>query len=316
MSLEADILWMFDMPSQAGIWPHDAAHSSILVDGDFLYLNSGTGVDNSHRVIRTPNAPSLIVLNKKTGAFVARDDEKIAPQIFHSTWSSPSLGFVGDARRIFFAAGDGVLRAFDPVTPGGEAKTRSLKKIWQLDPDPTAPKENVHRFTSNRQIGPSNIYGMPVVLDGRVYVAGGGDLFWGKNEAWLKCIDIRGNGDVTSSAEIWSYPLNRHVVATPAIADGLIFITDVGRTLHCVDATSGKPVWTHGTQSEFWASPLVADGKVFVGNRKGEFFVFRAAREKELLSTFQFKAPNSATVCAANGVDYIGTLTHLYAVGL
>jgi outer membrane protein assembly factor BamB len=286
------------------------------VDGDFLYLNSGTGVDNSHRVIRTPNAPSLIVLNKKTGAFVARDEEKIAPQIFHSTWSSPSLGFVGDARRIFFAAGDGVLRAFDPVTPGGEAKTRSLKKIWQFDPDPTAPKENVHRFTSNRQIGPSNIYGMPVVLDGRVYVAGGGDLFWGKNEAWLKCIDIRGNGDVTSSAEIWSYPLNRHVVATPAIADGLIFITDVGRTLHCVDATSGKPVWTHGTQSEFWASPLVADGKVFVGNRKGEFFVFRAAREKELLSTFQFKAPISATVCAANGVVYIGTMTHLYAVGL
>jgi len=321
-SIDADILWLFDLPSQGGIWPHDAAHSSILIDGDLLYLNTGTGVDNSHRAIRTPNAPSLIVLNKRTGALVARDDEKIAPQIFHATWSSPSLGLVrSGVHRIFFAAGDGIVRGFEPVreTDGGEASAsnRVLKKVWQFDPDPNAPKENVHRFTSNRQIGPSNIYGMPVVLDGKLYVAGGGDLFWGKNEAWLKCVDMKGDGDVTSSGEIWSYPLTRHVVSTPAITDdGLIFIADVGRTVHCVDRASGKSLWTHATQGDFWASPFVADGKVFIGNRKGEFFIFRASREKELLSFFQFKQPISATACAANGVLYIGTMTDLYAVAL
>jgi len=41
-----------------------------------------------------------------------------------------------------------------------------------------------------------------------------------------------------------------------------------------------------------------------------------ASREKELLSSFQFKQPISATACAANGILYIGTMTHLYAVGL
>jgi outer membrane protein assembly factor BamB len=320
-SLDADIIWLFDLPSQAGIWPHDAAHSSILIDGDLLYLNSGTGVDNSHRVIRTPGAPSLIVLDKHSGAFVARDEEKIAPQIFHATWSSPSRAIVHGAARIFFAAGDGIVRGFEPITRGDATNKESppvaLKKIWQFDPDPGAPKENVHRFTSNRQIGPSNIYGMPVALDGKLYVAGGGDLFWGKNEAWLKCIDATGMGDVTSSGEIWSYPLNRHVVSTPAITDdGLIFIADVGRTVHCLERASGKVCWTHATQGDFWASPLVADGKVYIGNRKGEFLIFRASREKELLSSYQFKAPISATACAANGVVYIGTMTHLYAVAL
>src|SRR5438477_7507879 len=29
--LAADIAWLFDLPSGAGIWPHDAAHSSILI---------------------------------------------------------------------------------------------------------------------------------------------------------------------------------------------------------------------------------------------------------------------------------------------
>ncbi|HEY6168973.1 MAG TPA: PQQ-binding-like beta-propeller repeat protein, partial [Verrucomicrobiae bacterium] len=41
--LDADIVWMFDLVSGAGIWPHDGAHSSILVHGDHLYLNTGTG---------------------------------------------------------------------------------------------------------------------------------------------------------------------------------------------------------------------------------------------------------------------------------
>jgi len=34
--IDADIIWLFDIPNQAGTWPHDAAHSSILIDGDFL----------------------------------------------------------------------------------------------------------------------------------------------------------------------------------------------------------------------------------------------------------------------------------------
>src|SRR5690606_21320034 len=91
---DADILWLFDMTSEAGIWSHDGAHSSILVRGDYLYLNTGTGVDNTHKKIRTPDAPSLIVLEKSTGRLVAREREGIAPNIFHCTWSAPAMGKV------------------------------------------------------------------------------------------------------------------------------------------------------------------------------------------------------------------------------
>ena len=315
--LDADIIWLFDLPTGAGIWSHDAAHSSILIHGEYLYLNSGTGVDNTHKKIRTPDAPSLVVLDKRTGRFVARDYEHMAPNIFHSTWCSPSLGKVNNRALLFFGGGNGIVYAFetlDGVTEPPQGDLLGLRKVWQFDFDPTAPKTNVHRYNSNRSEGPSNFYGMPVFYGNRVYVAGGGDIWWGKNEAGLKCIDATRTGDITTDGLVWSYPLQKHVMATPAIANGLVFIADCGRLLHCVDAETGKACWTQGVTGEVWASALVADGKVYVGTRSGNFYVMSAGREKRLLASLDLKSPISATASAANGVLYVATMNRLYAV--
>ena len=184
-------LWNFNLTSGAGIWSHDAAHTSILIHGEHLYLNTGTGVDNTHKRIRNPEAPSLVVLDKGTGALLARDNENIAPNIFHSTWSSPSLGIVQGRPLIFFAAGDGMVYAFEPLHENFELRAKTstggglparLHSVWRFDFDPDAPKTNIHRFNSNRRESPSNFYGMPVLNEGRLYVAGGGDLWWVKTK--------------------------------------------------------------------------------------------------------------------------------------
>jgi outer membrane protein assembly factor BamB len=317
--LDADIIWAFDMPDQAGTWPHDGAHSSILVRGNLLYLNTGTGVDNTHKVIRTPDAPSLIVLDKRTGRYLARDDEHIATNIFHATWSSPSMAKVNGRDLIFFCGGNGIVYAFEPLTEPKEPTAAGsppalLKKVWQFDIDPEGPKAEIHTFLSNRINGPSNIYGMPVFYDGLLYVAGGGDIFWGKNEAWLKCIDPSGSGDITKTGLRWYYALNRHTMTTAAIADGLVYATDTQHTLHCVDAKSGAAYWTHDIGAEVWASPYVADGKVYIGNRRGGFWVMAAGKEKKELSHIELTTPISGTVTAANGVLYLATMTQLYAI--
>lgn len=316
------ILWLFNLTTGAGIWSHDAAHSSILVNGDYLYLNTGTGVDNTHKRIRTPDAPSLVVLDKKTGRLVARDNEGIAPNIFHSTWASPSLAEVNGRSLIFFAAGNGILYAFNSLersrpelgNPGTASGASLLQKVWQFDFDPEAPKTSVHQYNSNRREGPSNFYGMPVFYQNRIYVAGGGDLWWGKNEAWLKCIDATGTGNVTSNALIWTYPLQKHVLSTAAIYRGMIFIADCGRGFHCLNIESGKPFWTQDIEGEAWASPLVADGRVYLGTRSGMFYVFAASRGKKLLSKIEMGNPISATATAANGVLYVATMTQLFAL--
>jgi outer membrane protein assembly factor BamB len=319
-----EILWLFNLTAGAGIWSHDAAHSSILIRGNLLYLNTGTGVDNTHIRIRAPDAPSLVVLDKRTGRLVARDNEHIAPNIFHCTWAAPSAGEVNGRPLIFFAAGNGIVYAFDPVQdppsppdPSQHPTTPSpqfLTRVFQFDFDPEAPKTNVHKYHSNRLEGPTDFFGMPVFYRDRLYVAGGGDIWWGKNQAWLKCIDATRTGDITTNGLVWSYPLQKHVMATPAVWQGLVFIADCGRVLHCVDAMTGLPCWTHELKGEAWASPLVADGKVYLGTRNGSFYVFAAQRQKQLLSTVDLGSPISSTATAANGVLYLATMTRLYAL--
>jgi outer membrane protein assembly factor BamB len=314
-SLDADIVWKFDLTEGAGIYSHDAAHSSILILGDHLYLNTGTGVDNTHRKIRTPDAPGLVVLDKGTGRLLAREREGIAPNIFHSTWSPPSLGAVDGRDRIFFAAGNGFLYAFEPLARDRNSQeVATLKKLLQFDFDPSAPKTEVHRFTTNRREGPSNFYGMPVFQDGRIFLAGGGDVFWGKNEAWLKCIRATGAGDVTATATVWSYALEKHTLSTPAVHDGLVYIADTGKRVHCVDGATGQACWTHDARNEFWSSPMVVDGKLFAGTRGGDLLVFAAGREKRILAELNLGAPISATPVAANGSLYFATMTRLFAV--
>ena len=318
--LDADILWRFDLTSGAGIWSHDAAHSSIVVGGNYLFLNSGTGVDNTHRNIRTPDAPSLVVIDKRTGRLVARDGEAIAPNIFHATWSAPSMGRVNGQPRLFLAAGNGVVYGFD--LPAEEALDRYSSRLpeapplrmgsaWRFDFDPEAPKTNVHKYNSNRREGPSDFFGMPVFHGGRIYVAGGGDIWWGKTEAWIKCSPTEGG---SAGRLVWSYPLRKHVLSTPAVADGLVFIADCGGVVHCLDAETGKALWTGEIAGEAWASPMVADGKVYLGTRSGKFYVFALAREKKVLGVMDLGSPISGTVTAANGTLYLATMRRLYAL--
>jgi outer membrane protein assembly factor BamB len=313
--LDADIIWISDLVKEAGVHIHDQVEGSVLIDGDLLYVNSNNGVDNTHRRIRSPDAPSLVVLDKRTGRIVAQDAEHIGPHIFHSTWSSPSLGVVNGRRMVFFGGDDGICYAFDALDGTASVGAMAmLRNVWRFDCDPAGPKGDVHRYISNRKEGPSEILGMPVFHDNKIYVVAGGDLWWGKRKSWLKCIDATKSGDVTKTAEVWSYPLSRESCSTPAIYNGMIFVADCGGVIHCVDAGTGQSVWTYKADGGFWSSPMIADGKLYIGTRAGEFDVLAATREKRLISSTQIGDPITATVTPANGTLFLATMTHLYAL--
>ena len=313
---DADILWLYDMRSEVGVHPHDAQHGSILLHGRYLYVNTSNGLNPKHTGVGNADAPSLVVLDKETGKLLAVDGQNIGPRIYHNTWSSPALATVNGKTLVFFCGGDGVVYAFKALDADKPPPaTGKLERVWRFDPDPTSPKENVHEYIRNRKVSPSTIMGMPVFHDNRLYVAYGGDIWWGKREAWLTCIDVTKEGeDITETARQWRYTLKQHCCSTPAVTDELVFIADCGKIVHCVDAKTGRSHWTHEPRGHFWSSPLVADGKVYVGSRRGELLVFAASKEKRLIATSDMGDPISAAPVAANGVLYIATQRWLYAL--
>lgn len=314
-SKDGSVLWGFDMPGQIGVNTHDSANTSVLLHGQHLYVSTPNGVNYTHRHRPSPQSPGLIVLDKNTGRLLARDDTGIGARVFHSTFSSPSLGKVNGRPLVFYGGGDGVCYAFEALTESASSTNPPaiLKPVWTFDCDPTAPKENISQYQGNRDVSPSNIVGMPVFHNNRIYVAAGGDPWHGKRQAWLKCIDATKTGDITRTGELWSYPLNRHCIGTPAVHDEMVFIGDFGRTLHCVDANTGRAYWTHETKGEIWGSPLVADGKVYIGTKLGEFWVLAASKEKKIIHSVRVDTPIHGTPVAANGTLFVATMKRLYA---
>lgn len=326
---DADIIWVLDLRAAAGVRPHDSAHSSILLDGHFLYVNTSNGLTSKHDGVDKPEAPSLVVVDKRTGRLVAQEREGISRKIFHSTWSSPALGEVSGRRLVFFGGGDGVCYAFDALASKSEAAppapfadgvgqpaqpVAALKLAWRFDCDPQAPKENIHSYIRNRRESPSNIKSMPVFHQGRLFVTVGGDIWWGKHEAFLQCIDATQTGDITSRGPVWAYPVGKHCCSTPAIHEGLVYVADCDGKVHCVDAQTGKAYWVHEAGGEIWASTLIADGKVYIGTRRGQFWVLATGREKRVLGSVRLDAPVISTAVAANKTLYVGTMTRLYAL--
>ena len=330
---DADILWVLDLRTAAGVRPHDSSNAGILIDGPYLYLNTSNGLTSKHDAVDKPNAPSLVVVDKATGQLLAREREGISKGIFHCTWSSPALGEVEGRRLVFFCGGDGVVYAFDALKPGeiqppASSDVRSdpgpnanpddgvpaLNLYWRFDCDPTAPKENIHDYIRNRRESPSNIKSMPVFHDKRVYVTVGGDIWWGKTQAWLQCIDATQSGDITDRGLVWSHPVERHCCSTPSIHDGFAYVADCAGNVHCVDVQTGQARWVHDAGSEIWASTLVADGKVYIGTRRGDFWILAAGPKKQVLSSIRLGDAVISTAVAANGTLYVGTMSELYAL--
>jgi len=327
---QARVLWEYDLWDKLGVFPCDAANGSPAIDGEFLYVQTSNGVDRNmepvkelRRKIPAPNAPNLVVLDKKTGRLVATDGLAIADRILHGQWSAVSLGKVAGRTRVFFGAGDGRCYAFEALRSAPENSVK-LKTVWSYDCIPPEYRSYggldavSHYCLGDKRckdslnqndgtfVGESEIVGTPVFHNNRVYVAIGRDPEHGRGRGALHCIDATQTGDITQRGRVWTYQGLDRTLSTVSIANGLLYLCDVAGRLHCVDAQTGECCWVHESNSTVWGSTLVADGKVYMPTPKG-LMVLAAGKEKKVLSQINVGATIFATPVAANGTLYIAS---------
>ena len=312
-----DIVWRYDMLTELKVRPHISCNSCVQVHGDLLYIATCNAADAEGKKAHSELSPALVVLDKKTGALVATDDESISTVLNHGQYSSPTFVRVNGADQLIYAAGDGFCYGFDAtpaLLPGHTLKT--LQKLWWYDCNPPEYRSKDGKpipYTSG--VGPSEIVGTPVFYKNRIYLGLGQDWTHAGSNGCFSCIDVTKRGDISDSGKIWENKAVARTNGTAAIADGLVYIADQFGVLYCLDAETGQTVWTHRIKGNVCSSPLVADGKIYIGSRDGgEFFVLAAGRERKVLATIPLRSPVHATAVAANGVLYIATNTHLYAI--
>lgn len=313
---DGDIVWRYNMLDELGLCPHNAANCSILIMGDYLYVSTANGQDWTHKEVPFPDAPSLIVLNKKTGQLVGEDHEQIAHRLFHGQWSSPSGAVVNGKPVIYFGGGDGVLYAFD-VPSDKPSGGKFLKKLWWADCNlPEFKVKDGAPINYPDADGPSEINATPVFFQNRVYTVIGQDPENGEGVGRLVCFDATKSGDLTQTGVVWDYREFHRSLSTVSIdpATGLLFVADFSGFVYCLDAATGKHYWTHDLKAHVWGSTLVADGKVLVGDEDGDLCVLAATKEKKVIQEVNFGGPIYSTPVAANGTLFVSTQTHLYAL--
>lgn len=350
--IEADVVWKLNMMNELRISQHNMCSCSVTAVGDYLFVNTGNGVDEGHIALPQGKAPSFVCMNRFTGKVLWTDNSP-GENVLHGQWSSPGYGEFNGQAQVLFAGGDGWLYSFDPAGDGAGKP----KLLWKFDGNPKESKYLLGgRATRNHFIG------TPVVYNKLVYLAVGEDPEHGEGPGHLWCIDPNKRGDVSpelvfnsknpsvpiahkrlqacekekgdftkenpNSAALWHYTsfdannnkkldfeeVMHRTIGTVAIKDDLLFVIDFSGVVHCVDATNGKQVWTHDTLDASWGSPLIVDGKVYLGTENGDVKIFKLSREKELIAEVSMDTSVYSTPIVANNTLFISNKDALFAI--
>ncbi len=131
------------MIEEVGSYPHNMSNSSPVIYGDLIYLSTSNGQDESHVHIPSPQAPSIIALNKNTGKLVW-EDNSVEDRILHGQWSTPAVGTIGGVVQVVSAQGDGWVRGYE---------AESGKKLWEFDTNPKDCRLAAHAQRADRDAG-------------------------------------------------------------------------------------------------------------------------------------------------------------------
>ena len=306
---DADIVWEFDMMKELDVFPHNMSACCPLIVGDIVYVVTANGVDESHINLPSPQAPSFIAVDKKTGKLLWKSSAP-GKNIMHGQWSNPTFAVIGGTRMIIFPGGDGWLRGYAPET--GE-------EIWKFDCN---PKDAVYELGG---AGTRNDFiGTPVIYDNKVYIGVGQDPEHTTGIAHFFALSPTKKGDISkflevkekgpdgkekvgekpnpNSCEVWRFGgeekrpfANRdfrfgRTMSTAAIVDDIVYIAELAGYLHCINAKTGEHYWQYDTKASIWGSPLVVDGKVLLATEGGDLFVFRHDPKPVKIDELDFKA--------------------------
>ncbi len=126
------------------------------------------------------------------------------------------------------------------------------------------------------------------------------------------------SGDVTESQEAFNWRLEKGTpdVATPVIANGMVFLARESGVMMCLDAESGEEVYSERLFADRHRStPVVAGDHLYLAGRDGTVLVLATDRKGTVLARNELGEETLASPAISNGKIYVRTMNALYCFG-
>jgi outer membrane protein assembly factor BamB len=143
----------------------------------------------------------------------------------------------------------------------------------------------------------------------------GNRFYFGGWDNSVRCVDA------ATGKEVWTTPAGRNkktgnvqfafspAIASPTVADGIVYITSNDGVLHALNADTGKTVWEIDENNLGYSSPLVHDGVVYCAiSNGGNVFAADAKTGKRIWTQKTGSDIYDSSFVFSNGNVYIGNV--------
>ena len=117
--------------------------------------------------------------------------------------------------------------------------------------------------------------------------------------------------DARTGDELWRFAAENWIESSAAVAGGVVYFGSNDGRLYALDAQTGEKLWEYPAKFSIKSSPALANANVYFTT--GEYMIYALnARTGEMLWTFETKGDVSASPVVANGIVYVGDLDSFF----
>ena len=229
----------------------------------------------------------LLALDATTGETRWKTDRDELP-----SWGTPTVASTSGGPVLVTNAANFV-RAYDPTTG---------KELWRIG-------------RSSKITAPTPVFdeGLFVVASGRAP----------ERPIFVVKPDARGDltlpdGATSSTSIVWSRTGRGSYMPTPLIYKGLLYVLANNGVFDAYNLRTGEEVYRHRLPqvgNGFSASPVAADDKIYLSSEDGDVLVIAAGSTFKHIATNSMGEPVMATPALSEGVMYVRSAKHLFAIG-
>jgi parallel beta-helix repeat protein len=114
-------------------------------------------------------------------------------------------------------------------------------------------------------------------------------------------------GDWSPGEVTWNFSTGDKVRSSPAISDGVVYITSYDGYVYALDGITGTKLWSFKTGGSIETSAVISNGTVFIAAQDEKIYALNSTTGTEIWSKRIINGYHTSTPAVADGVVYFGS---------